>query len=168
MSKLRTLECTSASWRATGSASSPTSPSFWTLSQVIKSFYDECVLFLVGQPRLHFCISWSFTNNIFTELNCRLQRDLNSGCWSRRQALWPLDHHHSPRPLKSVLCLLTDRHVSHLHSFLHYHKPLSILTALILYRRKGIFCWSYHQKEIWLFVSLTDTDRKVLRPLKCT
>ena len=37
-----------------------------------------------------------FSNTNFTEKNCRLQRDSNSDCLSRRQELWPLNHHHGP------------------------------------------------------------------------
>ena len=40
---------------------------------------------------------FSFFSNInFTERNCRFHWDSNSDCWSRRQASWPLDHHHDP------------------------------------------------------------------------
>ena len=38
---------------------------------------------------------WFFSNTILQK-NCRLQRDSNSECWSRRRARWPLDHHHGP------------------------------------------------------------------------
>ena len=35
---------------------------------------------------------FSFFSNNFTEWNCRLSEDSNSGCQSRRRASWPLDH----------------------------------------------------------------------------
>ena len=40
-------------------------------------------------------------NQHFTE-KCRLRRDLNWNCQSRRQARWPLDHHHGHNKLKNI------------------------------------------------------------------
>ena len=49
--------------------------------------------FSMRQPRHLFVYFRSFQTQIYRK-NFRLQRDLNLDCRSRRQARWPLDHHH--------------------------------------------------------------------------
>ena len=48
-----------------------------------------------GPTPASFSLFSSFQTQILQK-NCRLQQDSNSDCWSRRRALWPLDHHHGP------------------------------------------------------------------------
>ena len=48
--------------------------------------------FLNGPTPASFWI-FSFFSNTILQKNCRLQRDSNSDCRSRKQARWPLDNH---------------------------------------------------------------------------
>ena len=50
----------------------------------------------MGQPRPLFVYFRSFQTQHYRK-NYRLQRDSNSDLRSRRQARWPLDHHHDPK-----------------------------------------------------------------------
>ena len=50
-----------------------------------------------GPTPASFCIILIFSNTIFYRKNCRRQGDLNSDCWSGRQACWPLDHHYGTK-----------------------------------------------------------------------
>ena len=45
-----------------------------------------------GPTPASFCL-FSFFSNTILQKNCRLQRDSNSDCRSRKQARWPLDNH---------------------------------------------------------------------------
>ena len=60
-------------------------------------------IFFYGPITASFCLFFVLSITVFTE-NCRLQRDSNLDFPIRRQALWPLDHHHCP-PLANVMLL---------------------------------------------------------------
>ena len=58
----------------------------WTIYTFFKKWANSGLFFVFS----------FFSNTILQKKNCRLQRDLNSDCRSRRRARWPLDHHHGP------------------------------------------------------------------------
>ena len=78
------------------------------LAPTILSSLGFKVFWKNGPIPASFYLCLFFSNTYLTEeKNCRLQRDSNSNCRSRRQARWTLDHHHVPIRFKSLQVIST-------------------------------------------------------------
>ena len=69
-----------------------------------------------------------FFKHKFYRKICRRQQDSNSDRRSRRQARWPLDHHHDPRNINSLTLLLS---------------PISLFDKILIFH-----CWDSNRGVI--------------------
>ena len=70
---------------------------------IVNSAHNMYLIFNGLNSASFFLFSLFSNTNLGNRKNCRLQRDSNWDCWTKRQERWPLDHHQCP--VDYILCI---------------------------------------------------------------